>query len=70
MPYRWTGFTVLPLLVTYRDSAGGSGQLLHQMLTKAGLTEMETPHDQIRVEFNHYGQVDLCLLKAAEDGHD
>ena len=24
MPYRWTGFTTLPLLVTYGDSAGAS----------------------------------------------
>ena len=46
------------------------GQLLHQMLAKAGLTVMEAPHDQIRVESNQDGLDDLRLLQAAEDRRD
>ena len=46
------------------------GQLLHQMLTKAGLTVMEAPHDQIRVKSNQYRLDDLRLPQAAGDRHD
>ena len=69
MPYRWIGFTVLP----YGDSAGGSetgGSAASPDADKAGLTVMEAPHDQIRVEFIQDGLDGLYLLQAAEDGHD
>ena len=45
-------------------------QLLDKVLTRAGLTAMEAPHDQIRMESNQDWKHDLHLLQAAEDGHD
>ena len=69
-PYHWTTFTVLPLLVTYGDSARCSEIRRSAASPDAGLTVMEAPHDRIRVESNQDGLDDLCLLQVAEDIHD
>ena len=45
MPYCWTSFTVLPLLVTYGDSAGCSEIRRSAASPDAGVTVMEAPHD-------------------------
>ena len=68
MPYYWTSFTVLPLLVTYGDSAGCSEIRRSTASPDAGLTVMEAPHD--RITTNQDGLDDLCFLQVAEDVHD